>query len=230
MKDIYESPLSSRYADQKMKYLFSPDMKFRTWRKLWIALAEAEKELGLPVTQEQIDEMKAHQDDINYDVAEKREKEVRHDVMSHVYAFGVQSVSYTHLQMCVSHVRYSTAGDSVPENAQPLVMRYIKGTLAIAHNGNLTNAHEIRRELEHRGAIFQTTIDSEVIAYIIARERMHSGSIEEAVRRTMPQIQGAYSLLVMSPQKLIAARDPNGFRPLCMGRLGKGYVLSLIHI
>ena len=90
MKDIYESPLSSRYADQKMKYLFSPDMKFRTWRKLWIALAEAEKELGLPVTQEQIDEMKAHQDDINYDVAEKLEKEVRHDVMSHVYAFGVQ--------------------------------------------------------------------------------------------------------------------------------------------
>ena len=129
-------------------------------------------------------------------------------------------------QMCVSHVRYSTAGDSVPENAQPLVMRYIKGTLAIAHNGNLTNAHEIRRELEHRGAIFQTTIDSEVIAYIIARERMHSGSIEEAVRRTMPQIQGAYSLLVMSPQKLIAARDPNGFRPLCMGRLGKGYVFA----
>ena len=121
-------------------------------------------------------------------------------------------------QMCVSHVRYSTAGDSVPENAQPLVMRYIKGTLAIAHNGNLTNAHEIRRELEHRGAIFQTTIDSEVIAYIIARERMHSGSIEEAVRRTMPQIQGAYSLLVMSPQKLIAARDPNGFRPLCRKR------------
>ena len=129
-------------------------------------------------------------------------------------------------QMCVSHVRYSTAGDSVPENAQPLVMRYIKGTLAIAHNGNLTNAHEIRRELEHRGAIFQTTIDSEVIAYIIARERMHSGSIEEAVRRTMPQIQGAYSLLVMRPQKLIAARDPNGFRPLCMGRLGKGYVFA----
>ena len=90
MKDTYESPLSSRYADQEMKYLFSPDMKFRTWRKLWIALAESEKELGLPITQEQIDEMKAHQDDINYEVAEKREKEVRHDVMSHVYAFGVQ--------------------------------------------------------------------------------------------------------------------------------------------
>lgn len=90
MKDTYESPLSSRYADKQMKYLFSPDMKFRTWRKLWIALAEAEMELGLPVTQEQIDEMKAYQDDINYEVAEQREKEVRHDVMSHVYAFGVQ--------------------------------------------------------------------------------------------------------------------------------------------
>lgn len=90
MKDTYESPLSARYADKEMKYLFSPDKKFRTWRRLWIALAESEMELGLPVTQEQIDEMKAHQDDINYEVAEAREKEVRHDVMSHVYAFGVQ--------------------------------------------------------------------------------------------------------------------------------------------
>ena len=90
MKDTYESPLSSRYADQEMKYLFSPDMKFRTWRKLWIALAEAEQSLGLPVTEEQIAEMKAHCDDINYEVAQQREKEVRHDVMSHVYAFGVQ--------------------------------------------------------------------------------------------------------------------------------------------
>jgi adenylosuccinate lyase len=90
LKDTYESPLSARYADKEMKYLFSPDKKFRTWRRLWIALAESEKELGLAITQEQIDEMKAHQDDINYDVAEAREKEVRHDVMSHVYAFGVQ--------------------------------------------------------------------------------------------------------------------------------------------
>lgn len=89
-KDTYESPLSARYADKEMKYLFSPDMKFRTWRKLWIALAEAEMELGLPITQEQIDELKAHQDDINYDVATEREKLVRHDVMSHVYAYGVQ--------------------------------------------------------------------------------------------------------------------------------------------
>ena len=90
MKDTYESPLSSRYADKEMKYLFSPDKKFRTWRKLWIALAESEKELGLDITQEQIDELKAHADDINYEVAEEREKVVRHDVMSHVYAYGVQ--------------------------------------------------------------------------------------------------------------------------------------------
>ena len=90
IKDTYESPLSARYASKEMKYIFSPDKKFRTWRKLWIALAEAEMELGLPVTQEQIDELKAHADDINYDVAVEREKLVRHDVMSHVYAYGVQ--------------------------------------------------------------------------------------------------------------------------------------------
>ena len=90
IKDTYESPLSARYASKEMKYIFSPDKKFRTWRRLWIALAEAEKELGLPVTQEQINELKAHADDINYEVAQEREKLVRHDVMSHVYAYGVQ--------------------------------------------------------------------------------------------------------------------------------------------
>lgn len=90
MKNIYETPLNSRYASDEMKYIFSPDKKFRTWRKLWIALAKAEHELGLPVTKEQIAELEAHVDDINYDVAEAREKEVRHDVMSHVYAYGVQ--------------------------------------------------------------------------------------------------------------------------------------------
>lgn len=89
-KNTYESPLSSRYASKDMKYIFSPDKKFRTWRKLWIALAESEMELGLPITQEQIDELKSHADDINYDVAQEREKLVRHDVMSHVYAYGVQ--------------------------------------------------------------------------------------------------------------------------------------------
>lgn len=90
MNDRYQSPLSERYASREMQYLFSPDKKFRTWRKLWIALAETEKELGLNITQEQIDELKAHQEDINYDVAKEREKLVRHDVMSHVYAYGQQ--------------------------------------------------------------------------------------------------------------------------------------------
>ena len=90
VKDTYESPLSARYASKEMKYIFSPEKKFRRWRKLWIALAESEKELGLPITQEQIDELKAHADDINYEVAQEREKIVRHDVMSHVYAYGVQ--------------------------------------------------------------------------------------------------------------------------------------------
>ncbi len=89
-KDVYESPLNSRYASKEMKYIFSPDKKFKTWRKLWVALAEAEMELGLNITQQQIDELKANVDNINYDVAEKREKEVRHDVMSHVYAYGQQ--------------------------------------------------------------------------------------------------------------------------------------------
>ena len=93
VKDTYESPLSARYASKEMKYIFSPDKKFRTWRKLWIALAESEKELGLPITQEQIDELKAHAEDINYEVAQEREKIVRHDVMSHVYAYGVQCPS-----------------------------------------------------------------------------------------------------------------------------------------
>lgn len=90
VKDTYESPLSARYASKEMKYIFSPDKKFRTWRRLWIALAEAEKELGLPITEEQIEELKAHADDINYEVAQEREKLVRHDVMSHVYAYGTQ--------------------------------------------------------------------------------------------------------------------------------------------
>ena len=90
MRDTYETPLNSRYASKEMQYLHSPDFKFKTWRKLWIALAESEKELGLNITDDQIAELKAHADDINYDVAQQREKECRHDVMSHVYAYGVQ--------------------------------------------------------------------------------------------------------------------------------------------
>ena len=108
----------------------------------------------------------------------------------------------------VGHVRYSTAGSSTRENAQPLVLNYVKGTLGFAHNGNLVNAPELRRELEYTGAIFQTTIDSEVIAYHVARERLNSKTVEEAVGRAMAKIKGAYALVIMSPRKLIGARDP----------------------
>ena len=122
-------------------------------------------------------------------------------------------------QMGVAHVRYSNADDSVRENAQPLMMRYVKGALALAYNGVLTNAYELRNELERRGSIFQTTIDPEIISYLIARERVKAPSIEEAIRGVMPQLRGAYSMVLMSPQKLIAVRDPQGFRPLCMGKI-----------
>ena len=126
----------------------------------------------------------------------------------------------------VGHVRYSTAGASTRENAQPLVLNYVKGTLALAHNGNLINAAELRHDLEYTGAIFQTTIDSEVIAYHIARERLNSATAEEAVRRACKKIKGAYALVVMSPRKLIGARDPYGFKPLCIGRRGNAYILA----
>lgn len=126
----------------------------------------------------------------------------------------------------VGHVRYSTAGASTIENAQPLVLNYVKGTLGLAHNGNLVNAPELRRELELTGAIFQTTIDSEVIAYHIARERVKCGSVEEAVKRALRKVRGSYSLVIMSPRKLIGARDPFGFRPLCIGKRDNAYVLA----
>ena len=131
-----------------------------------------------------------------------------------------------HGDIAVGHTRYSTAGSSTRENAQPLVLNYIKGTLAVAHNGNLINAPQLRHELEYSGAIFQTTIDSEVIAYHIARERVNAKSAEEAVARAMDKIQGAYSLVVMSPRKLIGARDPYGFRPLCIGKRDNTYILA----
>ena len=126
----------------------------------------------------------------------------------------------------VGHVRYSTAGSSTRENAQPLVLNYVKGTLGMAHNGNLINTPELRNELAYTGAIFQTTIDSEVIAYLIARERLNSKTVEEAVGRAMGKIKGAYSLIVMSPRKLIGARDPFGFRPLCIGKRDNTYILA----
>lgn len=128
--------------------------------------------------------------------------------------------------MAIGHVRYSTAGGSARENVQPLVLRYIKGTLAISHNGNITNVDEIREELEHSGAIFQTTADTEIIAYLIARERITAGSIESAVKNAMKKLKGAYSLLVMSPNKLIAARDKWGFRPLQMGKRDDAVVFA----
>ena len=126
----------------------------------------------------------------------------------------------------VGHVRYSTAGSSTRENAQPLVLNYVKGTLGLAHNGNLINAPELRKELEYTGAIFQTTIDSEVIAYHIARERLNTRNVEEAVAHAMKKIKGAYSLIVMSPRKLIGARDPFGFKPLCIGKRDNAYILA----
>ncbi len=126
----------------------------------------------------------------------------------------------------VGHVRYSTAGASVRENTQPLVINYIKGTLGLAHNGNLVNAPELREELARTGAIFQTTIDTEVIAYLIARERLNAESVEGAVKKAMEKIKGAYSLVIMSPRKLIGVRDPWGFRPLCIGRRDNTFFLA----
>lgn len=128
--------------------------------------------------------------------------------------------------MAVGHVRYSTTGESMRENAQPLVLRYVKGNIAIAHNGNLVNKDKLAKELSVTGAIFQTTSDTEMIAYTIAKERLRSGSVEEAIDKTINHLVGAFSLIVMSPQKLIAARDPWGFRPLCMGRKGSAVVFA----
>ena len=126
----------------------------------------------------------------------------------------------------VGHVRYSTAGASNDYNIQPLVLNYVKGTLMLAHNGNLVNAPELRRELEYSGAIFQTTTDSEVIAYHIARERLNTGTVEDAVKNAMRKLKGAYSLVISSPRKLIGARDPFGFRPLVIGKRENSYVLA----
>lgn len=126
----------------------------------------------------------------------------------------------------VGHVRYSTAGASNRYNIQPLVLNYLKGTLMLAHNGNLINAPRLRSELARTGAIFQTTIDTEVIAYLIARERLNTGSVEQAVIEAMKRLEGAYSLVISSPRKLIGARDPFGFRPLCIGKRDNAYILA----
>ena len=128
--------------------------------------------------------------------------------------------------IAVGHVRYATTGDKSRANAQPLVINHVKGSMALAHNGNLTNAAELREQLELTGAIFHTTSDTEVIAYTITGQRLRTPSIEAAVAATMDILEGAYSLVIMSPQKLIAARDPHGFRPLCIGVLDGSYVFA----
>ncbi len=130
----------------------------------------------------------------------------------------------------IGHVRYSTAGSSLVENAQPLVLKYTKGHMALAHNGNLTNADTIRKDLEAKGTIFQTTTDSEVIAALLSRARIKYSSIEDALVEVMGQIKGAYSLLVMTPHKLIAARDPLGMRPLVMGKKKMALIYSRLSL
>lgn len=129
--------------------------------------------------------------------------------------------------MAVGHVRYGTTGASVRANCQPIEVNHRKGRMALAHNGNLSNADELRCELELGGAIFHTTSDTETIAYVVTRERLRSASIEDALSAAMDTIEGAYSLVLMSPQKLICARDPRGFRPLCYGVTEDGaYVVA----
>lgn len=129
--------------------------------------------------------------------------------------------------MAVGHVRYGTTGATNRLNCQPIEVNHVKGPMALAHNGNLTNAYELRRELELRGSIFHTTSDTEIISYIVTQERLRSSSIEEAVCHAMYRLVGAYSLVVMSASKLIAVRDERGFRPLCYGELPDGsYIVS----
>ena len=124
--------------------------------------------------------------------------------------------------MAVGHVRYGTTGSGGRSNAQPILVNHVKGRMALAHNGNLVNSSELRTELELQGSIFHTTSDTEVISYIITKERLGAPSIEEAVNRAMNRLKGAYSLAIMSPSKLIAVRDEHGFRPLCYGRTEDG--------
>ena len=140
--------------------------------------------------------------------------------------FNEETLSQLKGNLGVGHVRYSTAGGTRVENAQPLVINYVKGVLSIAHNGNLVNAVELRKELEYTGAIFQTTIDSEVIAYHVARERLNTRNAEEAVKNAMKKIKGAYALVVCSPRKMIGARDPSGLKPLCIGKRENTYFLA----
>lgn len=137
------------------------------------------------------------------------------------------SLTRPNARMATGHVRYATAGSRIRANAQPMIVRHGRGTMALCHNGNLTNAVELRNELEDQGAIFHGSSDTEVISYLVTRNRLTSKSIEEAISRTMDVLEGAYSLVIMSSTKLIAVRDPRGYRPLCIGTLpGGGYVFA----
>ncbi|MDR0531271.1 MAG: amidophosphoribosyltransferase [Oscillospiraceae bacterium] len=129
-------------------------------------------------------------------------------------------------KMSIGHVRYGTTGGNSSRNAQPVHVNHSNGSLVVAHNGNLTNAGELRRQFEMQGCIFHTTSDTEVIAYTVTRERLQCGSIEEAVSNAMRVLEGAFSLVLMSSQKLLCARDPLGFRPLCIGQIGESYVFA----
>ena len=129
-------------------------------------------------------------------------------------------------KMALGHCRYAPYADCTRSNSQPMLVRHIKGTMSLAFNGALTNAAEVREELELKGGIFHTNTDIEVIAYAITKERLTAGSIEEAVDKAMDELKGAYSLVVMSPRKMIAARDPQGIRPLCLGKIGKSDVVA----
>lgn len=142
--------------------------------------------------------------------------------------FSSESLAkYPHGNMAVGHVRYGTTGATNRNNCQPIEVNHQKGRMALAHNGNLSNAAELRNQLELSGAIFHTTTDTETIAYIITKERLRTPSIESALNAAMYHLDGAYSLVLMSPQKLICARDPYGFRPLCYGKTDDGiYVVA----
>ncbi len=140
--------------------------------------------------------------------------------------FNDNNLAHLQGEIAIGHVRYSTTGNNTAENAQPISVKYAKGNLTVSHNGNITNAKELREKLESKGAIFHTTSDSEVISYLIANQRLKSKSIEEAVEKVFPMLQGAFSLLIMSPRKLIAVRDRYGIRPLCMGKLKENVIFS----
>ncbi len=140
--------------------------------------------------------------------------------------FDPKALSSLHGNLGIGHVRYSTTGDGRAENIQPITFHYLKGTLALVHNGNIVNAGSIRQKLAEEGCVFRATSDSEVAALLIARLRASSATIEEAVTRAAEQLHGGYAFLIMSPRKLVAVRDPYGLKPLCLGQTPSGYVLS----